>query len=102
MLDVTRLVDRFLGRTTRHSARGRARRRPSLELLERRQLLSGPDPIVHIDTAWLTQHGSAPYGLDQAATRYVLDTDVQADATAFVIAAPGVTLDLNGHTVTYN
>jgi hypothetical protein len=70
--------------------------------LETRQLLSGPDPIVHIDAAWLTQHGTAPYGLDQAATQYVLDTDVQADGTAFVIAAPGVTLDLNGHTVTYN
>jgi hypothetical protein len=44
----------------------------------------------------------APYALDQATTRYVLETDVQADGTAFVIAAAGVTLDLNGHTVTYN
>jgi hypothetical protein len=99
MLDVTRLVERFLGRTTRHSARGRARTRLSLELLERRQLLS---TTVHIDATWLTQHGTAPYGLNQAMTRYVLDTDVQADGTAFAIAAAGVTLDLNGHTVTYN
>src|SRR4030081_2408981 len=46
MLNVTRLVDRFLGRTTGHSARGRARTRPFLELLERRQLLS---TALHFD-----------------------------------------------------
>ncbi len=59
-------------------------------------------PVVHIDAAWLQQHGTAPYALDQAATRYVLETNVQADGTAFVVTAAGVTLDLNGHTVTYN
>lgn len=39
--------------------------------------------------------------LDKPDTTYVLTGDVQADGTAIVIAAKGVTLDLDGHTVTY-
>src|SRR6202035_4804868 len=39
-LNVTRLVNRFLSRATRHSARGRSRTPPLLELLEGRNLLS--------------------------------------------------------------
>ncbi len=49
------------------------------------------DPIVHIDAAWLQQHGTAPYAARTRRRRqYVLDTNVQADGTAFVVTAkPG-------------
>ena len=45
---------------------------------------------------------SAPGTLTQAGATYVLSQDVSAPGTAFVIAASGITLDLGGHTVTYN
>src|SRR5262245_29664183 len=54
-----------------------------------------------IDAAWLAQHGPGPYLLDPAGATYVLQTDVRTEGTAFVVAAPDVTLDLNGHTVLY-
>ena len=54
-----------------------------------------------IDRGWLAARGAAPYLLDTAGTTYVLRTDVRAEGTAFVVGAAGVTLDLNGHTVTY-
>jgi hypothetical protein len=77
----------------------RRRRSPlALEPLEARQLLRGG---ITIDSAWLTQHGRAPYLLDQAGTTYTLATNVDVSGTAFVVAAPNVTLDLGGHTVTY-
>lgn len=54
-----------------------------------------------IDAAWLAQRGPGPYLLDQAGATYVLQTDVRTEGTGFVVAAPDVTLDLNGHTVLY-
>ena len=60
-----------------------------------------PANAILIDAAWLTRHGSGPYLLDQAGATYALQTDVVTRGTAFVVAAPNVTLDLNGHTVTY-
>jgi hypothetical protein len=63
--------------------------------------LSATAAGVTIDAAWLAQHGPAPYVLGQANTTYTLAADVDTPGTAFVDAAPGVTLDLNGHTVTF-
>ncbi len=40
--------------------------------------------------------------LDQANSTYILAEDVNADATAIEIAAKGITLDLDGHTVRYS
>ncbi len=40
--------------------------------------------------------------LTQASTTYVLQNDVASDGTCFFVAANDVTLDLNGHTVTYD
>ena len=56
---------------------------------------------VAIDANGLARNGPGPYLLNQADTTYVLQTDVRAQGTAFVVAAPNVTLDLNGHTVVY-
>jgi hypothetical protein len=87
---------RCFDRSTTSKAAPRSRR-PSLEALETRDLLSG----ITIDTSWLAQRGPGPYVLDQANTTYQLATDIDVPGTAFVAAAPGVTLNLNGHTVTY-
>lgn len=40
--------------------------------------------------------------LSQANTTYILDSDVSSAGTCFQITNSGITLDLNGHTVTYN
>ena len=40
--------------------------------------------------------------LNQANTTYVLQTNVTTSGTAFVFANQYVTLNLNGHTITYN
>ena len=69
----------------------------SPEELEARIVLAA----VSIDESWLAARGPAPYVLNQAGTTYVLRTDVSSPTTAFVVAAPGVVLDLNGHTVSY-
>ncbi len=42
------------------------------------------------------------YVLDRPNTTYLVTKDIAADSTAFNIAADGVTLDLGGHTVTYD
>ena len=60
-----------------------------------------PATTVQIDSAWLAQRGQGPYLLDQPGTTYILQTDVSVPGTAFVVAAPHVTLDLNGHTVRF-
>ncbi len=57
---------------------------------------------INIDQAWLNARGPGPYYLDQANTRYILQTDVSTPGTAFAIIANDVTFDLNGHTITYN
>ena len=56
---------------------------------------------IHIDSAWLTQQGAGPYILSSSDTTYILDTDVTVNGTAFVFGGKDITLDLNGHTVTY-
>ena len=45
--------------------------------------------------------GAGPYYLDRAGETYVLSDDISVPGTAFVFAAENVTLDLNGHTVTF-
>jgi hypothetical protein len=57
---------------------------------------------IAIDALWLQRNGPGPYLLNQANTTYVLQADVTTSATAFVIANRYITLNLNGHTVTYN
>lgn len=78
-------------------------RTPRLESLERRALLTtlSSSSQINIDSAWLSSQGSAPYVLSQPNTTYVLETDISTPGTAFVVAAPNVAFDLNGHTVTY-
>ena len=43
-----------------------------------------------------------PYELNKPNTTYIVTKDIVAPKTAFRIPAAGVTLDLGGHTVTYN
>ncbi len=45
--------------------------------------------------------GAPPYILDKENSVYVVTEDIIADRTAFNIAAPGITIDLGGHTVTH-
>ncbi|MCB4756103.1 MAG: hypothetical protein LHV69_03570 [Elusimicrobia bacterium] len=54
------------------------------------------------DTLITETHLTSPYYLDTPNERYILQGDVTADKTAFVIIAEGITLDLGGHTVTYD
>lgn len=42
-----------------------------------------------------------PITLDKPNTKYVLTKDISSPGTAVVIAAPNITLDLDGHTVTF-
>jgi hypothetical protein len=42
-----------------------------------------------------------PFVLDRAGATYLVTQDLAADGDAFVIAAPDVTLDLDGHTVVF-
>jgi len=42
-----------------------------------------------------------PFVLDEAGSRYLLTRDVIADGTAFMITGANVTLDMDGHTVTF-
>jgi hypothetical protein len=46
--------------------------------------------------------GEPPYSLDKPNTTYVLTKDVVAQTKGVEIKASGVTLDLNGHTITYD
>ena len=43
-----------------------------------------------------------PYELNKANTYYLVTADIKAPKTAFNISAPGITLDLGGHAITYN
>jgi hypothetical protein len=56
-----------------------------------------PGNVVDITQTSIT----SPIILNQANTTYRLMNNLTATSTAFVVAAKGVTLDLNGHTVTY-
>jgi hypothetical protein len=63
-----------------------------------------------IDSGWLANNNnrlnsadsSSPYKLSSANTTYVLESDVNAPNTAFVVTAAGVNLNLNWHTVNYD
>ncbi len=57
--------------------------------------------VVPIDADWLAQQGPGPYLLADSGTTYLLETDITVDDTAIVIGGANITLDLNGHTVTY-
>jgi len=43
-----------------------------------------------------------PYVLDRPNSTYLVTEDLSADGTAIFIAASGITLDLGGHTITYD
>ncbi len=43
-----------------------------------------------------------PFVLDKPNATYLVTNDIAADGTAIFIAAPGITLDLGGHTITYD
>jgi hypothetical protein len=76
----------------------RLKRALRIESLERRDLLT---TVLHLDATLVRQAGGSPIVLDQPNTVYVLDADIDAPGSAFVVAAPNVTLNLNGHRVTY-
>ena len=57
---------------------------------------------INIDSNWLAQQGSGPYYLTLPGATYVLQTDVSVPGTAFIALASNITLDLDGHTVTYD
>ena len=52
--------------------------------------------------AWLAAQGSAPYLLGGSNTTYVLETNMSAPGTAFILGGSNNTLNLNGYTVTYD
>lgn len=58
-------------------------------------------PATIIDQKWLDDT-PAPWSLNLPGETYRLVVDVVAAGTAFSINADGITLDLNGHTVTYD
>ena len=58
--------------------------------------------VIPITATWLQNNSPGPYLLSQANTTYVLETDVTTSGTGFVIANSNVTLNLNGHTITYD
>ncbi len=53
-------------------------------------------------TVWAETELTGPATLNKAGEYYRLTEDITASGTAFTITASGVTLDLNGHTVTYD
>jgi len=53
-------------------------------------------------SGWTEVTGTPPHTLDSASTTYYLSSDVTADTRAFTISASGITLDLNGYTVSYD
>lgn len=75
---------------------------------ERGNVVQGPDrsvtaqPMPAAIRIPAQMPGGAPYLLNTPGATYLLTEDVIADGKAFEIAAANVTLDLGGHTVTYN
>jgi len=62
----------------------------------------GFNPVQKTQAQTPTVHINSCQTLNQANTNYILDNDVQSAGTCFRIIAPGISLDLGGHTVTYN
>ena len=46
--------------------------------------------------------GTAPYFLNTSSSTYILTQDITSDVTAINIMGSNITLDLNGHTITFN
>ncbi|MFA5855825.1 MAG: hypothetical protein WC867_00570 [Candidatus Pacearchaeota archaeon] len=59
-------------------------------------------PEIHITQEWLNSKGKSPYYLDTAGAKYILETDVVTNGTAFVIIANNIDFNLNSHTIIYN
>ncbi|MFA5855844.1 MAG: hypothetical protein WC867_00665 [Candidatus Pacearchaeota archaeon] len=59
-------------------------------------------PEIHITQEWLNSKGKSPYYLDTAGAKYILETDVVTNGTAFKIIAKGITFDLNSYTIIYD
>lgn len=53
--------------------------------------------LIRIDESFVRRKAPGPLVLNQPETTYVLDRDIRTSGTAVVVAASGVTLDLNGH-----
>lgn len=60
--------------------------------------------IIDIDSTWLSNNGgpNGPFILSGANNTYRMTTDVIATKTGFIAVASGITLDMNGRTLTYN
>jgi hypothetical protein len=72
--------------------------RLAFEPLENRLCLA----VIPITPAWIASRGAGPYSLTSSDSTYILDTDVTTNGSAFVFAGKNITLDLAGHTITYN
>src|SRR5690606_22940014 len=62
-----------------------------------------PDgPLIVVNQAWINQNISeGALFLDQADKTYRFETDFHAAGTAVFVMASGITIDLNGHTITF-
>jgi hypothetical protein len=74
---------------------------------ERGRRLLGPDQTLRTRRATQAIRvpgdlDGPPYVLDQQGATYLVTQDVAADGTAIFLAASGITLDLGGHTITYD
>ena len=57
---------------------------------------------VYASTANISQSSGFPYYCNTADRKYTLTEDITANGTAIAIIASNVSIDLNGHTITYN
>lgn len=57
--------------------------------------------MIKVNEAFLRHKPRGPLTLDQPDVTYVLERDVRTSGSAVVVAASGVTLDLNGHEVIF-
>ena len=69
--------------------------RVDMQYAEGRKQIVGPERSNTIKL-------SGPATLWKSNTEYILEADVVADETAFTVKGSHITLNLNGHTVTYN
>lgn len=58
-------------------------------------------PTAQAAEVHLNNSITKPYYLNQAGSTYILDEDITAEGTAFVFDENNITLDLNGHAVTF-
>jgi len=65
------------------------------------QYAEGRKQIVGLERSNIVKL-SGPATLWKSNTEYILEADVVADETAFTVKGSHITLNLNGHTVTYN